>query len=321
MAGKSKPKVPGRWRREKGGSASFLKGISLLHMAWAAVLLTTLTAVGFFLVAFQEGGPRRGGGLTLTLEALGEAITDGESSFFKRRGARVTVVITGLGLAREATRRAIDELPAEVALSFSPYAKDLQLWLQQARDKGHEVLLDLPMEPTSFPKQDPGPRGLMTLLEPEQNLERLDWVLRRGEGYIGLVASMGSAYLASKKDLAPVFEVLQSRGLMFLDNGASAKSVSRQLAKTYDLHHLSNDRSLDDKLPNRQLIKAGLEEIEALAKDRGDSVAIGRPYPATLESVAAWAAGLKERGVTLARLSSLAGLPTAQQAQRQSEAE
>ena len=61
--------------------------------------------------------------------------------------------------------------------------------------------------------------------------------------------------------------------------------------------------------------------VEALAKDRGDSIAIGRSYPATIESVADWAAGLKNRGVTLARLSSLAGLPTAQQAQRQTEEE
>ena len=156
------------------------------------------------------------------------------------------------------------------------------------------------MEPTTFPKDDPGPRGLMTLLETEQNLKRLDWVLRRGEGYIGLVASMGSAYLASKKDMAPVFEVVQSRGLMFLDNGATPKSVSKAARQeSFDLPHaVTNDRSLDGK-PCRTVQsdqEPDLEEVEALAKDRGDSVAIGRPYPATLESVAAWAAGLKEPG-------------------------
>ena len=74
------------------------------------------------------------------------------------------VVVTGLGLATDVSETAIRTLPAAVSLSFTPYAKDLETWISLARSQGHEVLLDLPMEPTTFPNDDPGPRALITSL-------------------------------------------------------------------------------------------------------------------------------------------------------------
>lgn len=326
MARTTSPKRPGKQRGTAGRVALLLQGLNPLLLAWGLVLITALGAVGFFLIAYQEGGPRQGGGLRLALQALGgdTAEAAGDASVDRRasagqRGPRVAVVVTGLGLAQQATRRAIDELPPDVALSFSPYTKDLQVWLQLAREKGHEVLLDLPMEPTTFPKDDPGPRGLMTLLDAEQNLQRLDWILTRGEGYVGVVASMGSRFITSKKDLEPVFKVLKARGLLFLDNGVSKESISKGLAKALALPHVTNDRALDDNLPNRALIQAGLRDVERVARARGSSIAIGQPYPATLESITEWAAELESRGLALATLSSLAGLPPPRQAQHQAD--
>src|SRR3546814_1479416 len=57
--------------------------------------------------------------------------------------------------------------------------------------RGHEVLIDLPMEPTTFPNEDPGPQALLTGLTPQENLDRLDWVLGRGSAYVGVAGSMG----------------------------------------------------------------------------------------------------------------------------------
>ena len=78
---------------------------------------------------------------------------------------RIAVVLTGLGLSAEATDTAIRELPAPITLSFTPYADRLDHWMGLARVNGHEVLLDLPMEPTNFPYDDPGPQTLLTQLD------------------------------------------------------------------------------------------------------------------------------------------------------------
>src|SRR5690606_15597580 len=70
---------------------------------------------------------------------------------------RVALIVGGLGLNAVTTRAAIERLPAEVTLSFVPYAEGLQAWIDMARAHGHEVMLEMPMEPTGYPDNDPGP--------------------------------------------------------------------------------------------------------------------------------------------------------------------
>ena len=89
----------------------------------------------------------------------------------------VAVVVGGLGLLAESTESAINDLPGGVTLSFLPYGRNVDHWVQLARKAGHEVLLDLPMEPMNYPVDDPGPKALLTALPAEDNAERLHWTL------------------------------------------------------------------------------------------------------------------------------------------------
>ena len=219
---------------------------------------------------------------------------------------RIAVVITGLGLAKAVSEQAVDRLPPQVSLSFSPYAEQLGDWIARARAKGHEVLIDLPMEPVTFPDDDPGPRALMTGLRPEENLDRLRWILDRAQGYVGVAAVMGSRFTASEVALQPVFETLKARGILFLDNRSTEAGVARRLAARLALPHAVNDRWLDGPNPNREAIDARLVQIERLALDRGYSIAMGEPYPLTLDRISNWAVNLEARGFGLAPVSALA---------------
>ena len=219
---------------------------------------------------------------------------------------RIAVVITGLGLSKAATEQAVDRLPPQISLSFSPYAEQLDDWIARARARGHEVLIDLPMEPVTFPNDDPGPRALLTGLEPAQNLERLHWILGRGQGYIGVAAVLGSRFTTSEAALQPILQTLKSRGVMFLDNNTTESSVASRLAERIALPHAVNDRMLDGPEPNREAVDARLVQIERLALARGFSIAMGEPYPVTLERLANWAVSLEVRGFKLTPISDLA---------------
>ena len=91
---------------------------------------------------------------------------------------RIALLVVGLGLQADLTDAAI-ALPGEISLHFSAYAPDLPVWFGRARRAGHEVLLDLPMEPLDYPASDPGPRTLLAGASSEDNLQRLDWLLAR----------------------------------------------------------------------------------------------------------------------------------------------
>ena len=220
------------------------------------------------------------------------------------RTPRIAIVLWGLGLSKTSTSAAIQQLPGEVTLAFAPYGRDLQDWADQARAAGHEVLLQLPMEPESYPDNDPGPHTLLTSLPVRDNLQRLDWLLDRFSGYVGVTNYMGSRFTTSERHLRPVLKSLRERGLLFLDSRSAADSVAATLAAEMQMAHALNNRYIDNEA-SRPAIDARLLELERLAEARGYAVGIGFPYPVTIERVAQWARTLERKGVQLAPLSAV----------------
>ncbi len=217
---------------------------------------------------------------------------------------RIAIIISEMGMSTSATRSAIQNLQGSVSLSFNPYARDLQNWIGQARAAGHEVLLQLPMEPFGYPKNDPGPHSLLTSLTDRENLNRLDWMLGRFTGYSGVTNQMGSKFTAKADYIRPVLEVIKSRGLLFVDGRTSAKSVAGQLAAKIDMPVAINNRFLDHKA-DRGTIDARLKDLERIARYTGTAVGIGYPYPVTLERIAAWSQTLARKGYVLAPVSAV----------------
>lgn len=227
---------------------------------------------------------------------------------------RIAVVVTGLGLSSSATEAAIRQLPPAVTLSFTPYSRRLNEWIALARVNGHEVMIDLPMEPTSYPDDDPGPLALLTALSPAQNLERLQWALGRATGYVGVAAVMGSRFTASASHVEPILAEIKDRGLMFLDNRASEDSVAGAIAAKMGLPSAVNDRDLDRAQASRVAIDSRLVQVETVARTQGAAVAIARAYPVTIERLRVWAGELEGRGLVLAPITAVAGRQPSQEA-------
>ena len=218
---------------------------------------------------------------------------------------RIAVVVAGLGLSEAATTAAIQQLPAEITLSFSPYSNRIEEWVAMARAAGHEVLIDLPLEPASFPRDDPGPQALLTSLGEKTNAERLAWVLSRVEGYVGVATFMGSRFTTSADHMQPVIEELARRGLLILDSRSAADSLAAKLAHESGVAYVINDRFLDNEA-SRVAIDGRLQQIERIGRTQGVAVAMGYAYPVTVERLTAWARGLAGKGLTLAPISAVA---------------
>ena len=219
---------------------------------------------------------------------------------------RVALVISALGMSATQTDAAINHLPAGVTLAFQPYARKLGEWINLSRAAGHEVMLTLPMEPLDYPRNDPGPNGLLTALEPAKNMERFNWVLSQGTGYVGLVGYEGSRFTASHDDMMPVLEAVKRRGLLFVDNRETAQTAIPALAADIKLPFASSNRTID-----RDATRAGVDkrlaELEDIARRNSAAVGIGSPFPVTFERIAVWAQGLEDRGVVLAPVSAVIG--------------
>lgn len=218
---------------------------------------------------------------------------------------RIAVVVVGLGLGRQATDRAIVGLPGAVSLSFSPYTRDVEAQMARARRAGHETLVDLPMEPLDFPRDDPGPSTLLTSLSLVDNLNRLEWVLGRAPGYVGVTTWMGSQFTTVEDALMPVLEGLKQRGLMLVDSRATSRSIATELASSIQLPRAFNNVFIDGT-PSVDAIDRALAGLESIARQQRYAVGIARPLPVTLDRMSRWAATLEGKGIALAPVSAVA---------------
>ncbi|UUP17506.1 hypothetical protein NTH_01974 [Nitratireductor thuwali] len=221
------------------------------------------------------------------------------------RGARIALVIGGLGISQTGTQRAIESLPPEITLAFASQGNSLSRWMQTARREGHEIMIQLPLEPFDYPAVNPGPRTLLTEAPWEENAQSLRWALSRMTNYVGVMNYMGARFTADADAMDLLMEELGQRGLAFLDDGTSARSLADTLAPRKGVPFAAGDTVIDGAQERGAILKK-LDELERIARARGHAVGTGSALDVTIETVAAWAAEVRARGIELVPVSAVA---------------
>ncbi|MEH6951585.1 divergent polysaccharide deacetylase family protein [Nitrobacter sp. NHB1] len=215
----------------------------------------------------------------------------------------VAIVVGGLGVGAAKTTDAIMKLPPAVTLAFTPYGSDPGELVEQARAQRHEILLQVPMEPYDYPDNDPGPQTLLTTLGTEQNIDRLHWHLSRFQGYVGLANFMGARFVAAAAVMQPIIREAAKRGLGYLDDGSTPRSVAGQLAEGQAMPFAKADLTID-AVPTSVEIDKALARLEDLAKERGAAIGMASALPVSIARIDAWTKGLESRGVMLVPLTT-----------------
>jgi polysaccharide deacetylase 2 family uncharacterized protein YibQ len=220
-------------------------------------------------------------------------------------GPQIAIIVGGLGVSATATANALSKLPGAVTFAFTPYGNELDMLVSQAREKGHEVLLQVPMEPHDYPDNDPGPQTLLSSLSAEQNVDRLHWLFSRMQGYVGITNFMGARFTASDHALAPVLRELSKRGLIYVDDGSSPRSQAGQIAGANKLPYVKADVVID-ATPSAVEIDNALKRLETLARGRGVVVGYSSALPASIDRIAKWAKSARGRGIVLVPVTAAA---------------
>jgi polysaccharide deacetylase 2 family uncharacterized protein YibQ len=215
---------------------------------------------------------------------------------------RIALIVSGLGVSTKTSSEVIARLPGPVTLAFVPYGTDAAL-VGRARARGHEVLLEVPMEPFSYPENDSGPQTLLTALTPQQNLDRLYWVMSRFQGYVGIINMMGARFTASEQAFAPVLHEIAKRGLIFVDDGANPRSVAGRVAGADSLPFAKADVVVD-AVPTPVEIDRALGRLETAAREHHVAVGIASALPVSIDQIAKWAKAAESRGVILVPITA-----------------
>ena len=224
------------------------------------------------------------------------------------RGTRIAIVVGGLGLSQTGTQRALDTLPEDVTLAFAATGNSLFRWMPVARRGGHEILLQVPLEPFDYPANDPGRLTLVSSDSKAANLKRLHEAMGRMTNYTGIMNYLGGRFLAEPDALEPVMRDIMDRGLLFLDDGSSAQSLSATYAKAFAGPHAFADVVLDQEVSKAAVLKK-LDELERIALRKGSAIGVASAFDESVDAVTQWAREAQGRGIEIVGVSALAGVP------------
>ncbi|MFA5041257.1 MAG: divergent polysaccharide deacetylase family protein [Bdellovibrionales bacterium] len=220
------------------------------------------------------------------------------------RRPRVAIVIVDLGLSRAITDQAIAQTPPTVTLSFNSQGPVVAAWGTRARQDGHEILIQVPVEPFDYPRSDPGAGTLLTNLSSSENIGRLQSALRKATGYVGVTTTFGSRFTSDPTRFGLIVQELRKRGLMVLDSRVVPHGVVTEMARDAGVPVATVTQRLDVDL-DPAAIAAALENLEKTARQTGRAVGITTATPVMINQLQAWAKTLPEHGIALAPLTAM----------------
>jgi len=212
------------------------------------------------------------------------------------------LLITGLGTDRGVTAAAIAGLPADVSLSFNPYAVDLADWIAAARAFGHEAMVDLPLQ--SKTKRDLGPRGLLVGLSEGEVHRRIEAITASALGTFGLAGDGGDALLLDDTATAGILREIARLGLSFIDTSDEPMSQTMPVAQEVTLPATRSAVTLDER-PSRAAITERLAVAANLAQERGRALAVAKASPLVITTLADWLRRQGDQGPVSAPASAM----------------
>jgi polysaccharide deacetylase 2 family uncharacterized protein YibQ len=205
----------------------------------------------------------------------------------------VTIIVDDIGNDRTAAELFID-MDAPLTLSVLPYGHFSQQLAAEARAKGHEIMLHLPMEPSEFPSVNPGPGALLFQMSPDQLIAQLKIDLDRIPGIKGVNNHMGSALSESSEHMRQIFSIIKQRRLFYIDSRTTAKTIARPSANLLQIPFAERDIFIDH-LENERFIRGQLDQLIKRAEQQGYAVGIAHPHPLTHKVLSEFMPMLKQK--------------------------
>jgi polysaccharide deacetylase 2 family uncharacterized protein YibQ len=224
------------------------------------------------------------------------------------RGVRIAILVGGLGLSQTGSNYAIENLPEDITLGFAGNGNSLQRWMQTARREGHEIILQVPLEPFDYPNNNPGRGTLVTANDPVSNIKSLHDAMGRITNYAGISNFMGGRFLSAPESFEPIMRDIAKRGIMFFDDGSSAQSLAETFSRTLGIPFAAGDIILDGKQDKGSILQK-LDDLERVARRNGQAIGVASAFPESVDAIAQWSNEAKARGIEIVGLSALATDP------------
>jgi polysaccharide deacetylase 2 family uncharacterized protein YibQ len=216
--------------------------------------------------------------------------------------AKIAIIIDDMGPDRR-NGFGVIKIDEPLTLAFLPCAERLPEMTEIAANRGHELMIHMPMEPENS-KLDIGSIGLRDGMNQDEWSTELDKAFASFKGYAGLNNHMGSRLTQNQEAMDYVMTRLVEQGLYFVDSKTIATSVANDSARNAGLKTANRDVFLDHE-ENIEFVREALVKLEETAKRKGHAIAIGHPKSVTIQGLNEWIPTLEAKGIELVHASAL----------------
>ncbi|MGD8938665.1 MAG: divergent polysaccharide deacetylase family protein [Gammaproteobacteria bacterium] len=214
----------------------------------------------------------------------------------------IAIIIDDLGNGYERDKRAV-LLPGKVSYAFLPHARYTKALANFAHQLNKDVLLHLPMQSTEA--EPLGPGALTLDMSASQLLQTFLTGLASVPHAVGVNNHMGSLLTQHPGHMQWLMHAIAEKGdLFFVDSFTIAKSIAYKIANENSIPSMKRDVFLDS-VRNPAAIRRQFYRLLDTARKNGVALAIGHPYPDTLNMLETLLPTLPQQGIQLVPISQL----------------
>ena len=181
---------------------------------------------------------------------------------------QLAIVVDDFGIRNNKLLEAFCSLNSNITFAILPYQKYSKLVMNKAVKSGHETMIHIPMEPVSYPKNNPGANAIYVDLSESDIKHRMEGYIKQFPLCVGANNHMGSFVTTDESVMRIVLQVLKDHDLYFIDSRTSQSSIAYDVAKEMLIPTFENQFFLDTPSITDQTVSRKLKQLKYLAKSK-----------------------------------------------------
>ena len=216
---------------------------------------------------------------------------------------QVAIIIDDIGYDLVPVKELL-KVNADITYSVLPFLIHSREAAEMLHKANKEILLHLPMEPVSYPREKPGSGALFTDMNNEELVFQLEKDIEAVPYIVGVNNHMGSKFMEDKEKLTLIFSKLKKKNLFFIDSRTSANSEAFAAAQKVGLPVAARKIFLDNNRDYNEIYN----NLINISKNNGDVsplIVIGHPHPETIRAIKDATRVLREKGILIVPVSQI----------------
>ena len=217
-------------------------------------------------------------------------------------GPKLAIILDDLG-SDSSAGEAIFALQVPLTISVLPFHAHSTEIAEEAKRRGFEVMLHLPMQAVG--NELPEPRQLHGGMSGAEVAQELSGMLESVPAAVGVNNHEGSLATQDAKLMAELMPLLKQRGLFFVDSRTTAATIAFDAAEQAGVRSGYRNVPFLDDVEDVAAIRRQLELAIRGAEEKGSAIASGHPHAQTLEALREMLPQAEARGVHLVFVSDV----------------